>query len=197
MPPFRLEETEEQAFLGACKSGDLAAVQQRIESGADPTQKGYVFCKGRLLGVKHSSDFGKFILTHQSGDRMMGSALHYAAISERHAVCAWLMAHGADADARLNTPPHMPHEATVTELAELNGNEVFPKMALVFKFWGRLPWDAPQRLKLLDKLPPEVADLKEELVALVERRRKEPPPEPKPKDEDSDDEFGLKKLGLA
>eukprot|EP00756_Hemistasia_phaeocysticola_P066157 Hpha_TRINITY_DN9037_c0_g1::TRINITY_DN9037_c0_g1_i1::g.142066::m.142066 len=193
---FRLEETTEQEFLGACKSGDLDSVRQKIEAGADVNQKGYVFYKGRLLGLKHSSDWGKFIVTHQSGDRMMGSALHYAVMGEKHHVCAWLLAHGADADLRLNTPPHMPHEASVSELAAAQGNEVFPKLALLFKLWYRLPVEAPQKEKMLAKLPPEVADLKPLLLELVERLRAAPPPEPKPKEEDSDDEFGLKKLGL-
>lgn len=155
-----------------------------------------MFYKGRLLGIKHSADWGKFIMTHQSGDRMMGSALHYAVIAQRHHVTAWLLAHGADPTVRLNTPPHMPHEASVEELAQVCGNDVLPKIALLFKLWYRLPWDAPPKLRMLDKLPPECREgLKGELAALIERRRAEPPPQPKEKKEDDsdDDDFGLPK----
>eukprot|EP01065_Artemidia_motanka_P025678 TRINITY_DN30659_c0_g1_i1.p1 TRINITY_DN30659_c0_g1~~TRINITY_DN30659_c0_g1_i1.p1 ORF type:complete len:220 (+),score=82.52 TRINITY_DN30659_c0_g1_i1:59-661(+) len=196
MPGYQLEESPEQAFLSVCKAGDLEAVQQKIADGADPNQKGYILYKNRLLGLKHSQDWGKFIVTHQSGDRMMGSALHYAVMAERHEVCAWLLANGADAEARLNTPPHMPHEASVLELAEANGNAVIGKMALLFKMWCRLPWDAPPKKRLLEKLPEEVAGLKEQLIAFIDRKILEPPKPKQEKADDSDDEFGLKKLGL-
>eukprot|EP01060_Flectonema_neradi_P027385 TRINITY_DN36995_c0_g1_i1.p1 TRINITY_DN36995_c0_g1~~TRINITY_DN36995_c0_g1_i1.p1 ORF type:complete len:241 (+),score=61.02 TRINITY_DN36995_c0_g1_i1:57-725(+) len=172
---YTLTITPDMEFVTACQKGAFDEVAARLEKGEDPNTKAYVTAKGRLLGCKYSSDWGKFIMTHQSGDRMMGSALHYAVISERVDVVGLLLAFGASPTQRFNLPPHMPQEATVEELAAKNCSEnaVLSKVMLLFKVWTRLENSSPKKIQMLAKLPEEVSNLRQYLEELVERHNKD------------------------
>ena len=164
----QLTKTPEMDFVTKCKEGDFAGVQELLAGGADPDTKGYVFYKNRLLGVKYSTDWGKYIMTHQSGDRMMGAALHYACMGEKWDVVGLLLASGASPNARLNLPPHMPHEVTVEELCTKHNFDIGTKILMVFKFWSVLPVGDPKRVSMLEKLPACADDvLKPYLLDLI------------------------------
>eukprot|EP01061_Rhynchopus_euleeides_P028820 TRINITY_DN46995_c0_g1_i1.p2 TRINITY_DN46995_c0_g1~~TRINITY_DN46995_c0_g1_i1.p2 ORF type:complete len:212 (+),score=82.75 TRINITY_DN46995_c0_g1_i1:110-745(+) len=171
----QLTKTPEMDFVSRCKEGDFQGVVELVEGGFDPDTKGYVYYKNRLLGVKYSSDWGKYIMTHQSGERMMGSALHYACMGERWNVVGLLLAVGATPNARLNLPPHMPQEVTVEELCEKHSLATGRRLITLFRVWTILPSDDPKKTSLLEKLPEETQELlKPYLLTLVRRHLEDP-----------------------
>ena len=168
---YTITVTPEMEFVSLCQKGAFQEVAEKLENKTDPNTKAYVFAKGRLLGCKYSGDWGKYIMTHQSGDRMVGSAMHYAVMAERVEVIGLLLAFGASPTQRFNYPPHMPHEETVEELVAKNcsENKILSKVMLIMKVWSRIENSNPRKLQMLAKLPEETPVLKEYLEKLVER----------------------------
>eukprot|EP01059_Diplonema_ambulator_P005889 TRINITY_DN1566_c0_g1_i1.p1 TRINITY_DN1566_c0_g1~~TRINITY_DN1566_c0_g1_i1.p1 ORF type:complete len:220 (+),score=58.78 TRINITY_DN1566_c0_g1_i1:39-662(+) len=172
---YEIRRTPEMEFVGACKDGEFGVVAELLENGSDPNTKALVWYKNRLLGLKWSNDWGKYIMTHQSEDRLMGSALHYCVMGGRHEVLGLLLAFGASPLVRLNLPPHMPHEVTVEELATKQNDEITPKLITFFRVWSVLPPENDKKLAMLAKLPAEVEPtLKPYLEAMVHRQRSDP-----------------------
>eukprot|EP01063_Lacrimia_lanifica_P015325 TRINITY_DN22121_c0_g1_i1.p3 TRINITY_DN22121_c0_g1~~TRINITY_DN22121_c0_g1_i1.p3 ORF type:complete len:251 (+),score=121.45 TRINITY_DN22121_c0_g1_i1:46-798(+) len=190
MSRFTLAQTPEMEFVTLCKQGDFEAVAARLEGGENPNTKAYVYWKNRLIGFKSCKDWG-IMTTHQSQDRMMGSAAHYAAFGKKAEVLGLLLAFGASGDERMGYPPHMPAELSVAELAkevEAKAEDAAREDAasapaavqmsplfLFFRLWNNLPLDSPKKMVLLEKLPPScTATLKPYLAALVQRHVADP-----------------------
>ena len=176
MARYELTQTDDMKFVSRCKEGNFEAVVELLEAGADPNTKAYVYYKNRLLGAKYSSDWGKYIITHQSGERMMGTALHYAVMSERWEVVGLLLAYGASPTVRFNLPPHMPHEVTVEELAAKHGHDaITAKLFTLFRVWAVIPVADARKAVMLQKLPEVAHDtLRPYLLKLVRRHQEDP-----------------------
>eukprot|EP01064_Diplonema_japonicum_P026809 TRINITY_DN383_c1_g1_i1.p1 TRINITY_DN383_c1_g1~~TRINITY_DN383_c1_g1_i1.p1 ORF type:complete len:217 (+),score=33.14 TRINITY_DN383_c1_g1_i1:29-652(+) len=171
---YEIRKTPEMEFVSSCKEGAFEKVVELLEGGADPNTKGHVYYKNRLMGLKFSNDWGKYIMTHQSEDRLMGSALHYCVMGGKHDVFGLLLAFGATSAARLNLPPHMPHEVTVEQLIEKQDDPICQKLTLFFKVWSVLDATNPKKSAMLGKLPPSThVVLKPYLETLVKRHQED------------------------
>eukprot|EP00760_Papus_ankaliazontas_P007706 PhM_4_TR13476/c0_g1_i1/m.46692 len=174
-------------FLTACKQGDIDTVRAMLDGGAvDINQRGFMFSKGRYLGMKPFGGPGQYIMTASSQERLPGTALHYAAMGLKVVVFGYLLARGADPQARLGNPPHLPHEPNVLMLLEQHGvsssdgvEPVLPseesvrasemvRLVQFFRVWCTLPMDHAKKLAMLDRGAMESqTELREVLVGYV------------------------------
>eukprot|EP00759_Apiculatamorpha_spiralis_P026852 PhF_6_TR29530/c0_g1_i1/m.43712 len=155
-----MESDPNYRLVTAAKAGDIPTLRSLLDDPqpVDVNVRSLVLAKGRLIGIKIYGE-GEYIMSASSQERMMGTALHFAAMGLKADALGYLMARGGDPNIRCGVPPHLPHEPNVSMILKQHkeGSENHATADLMIRFiqffnvWKQIDFANEKKLLLLSR----------------------------------------------